>query len=101
MKPAILVVTGLAVAMAACAPQTPVVDVTAETEALRATVTRYNAAVEALDGAGLAAFYADDCQIMPTMTMAKMARKARIRVRVVRMFLKPVFPWLRPPVSVR
>jgi ketosteroid isomerase-like protein len=65
MKPAILVVTGLAVAMAACAPQGPAVDVAAETEALRATAARYNAAVEALDAAGMAAFYADDCRSMP------------------------------------
>ncbi len=65
MKPAILVVTGLAVAMAACAPPPPAVDVAAETEALRDTAGRYNAAVEALDASGMAAFYADDSRSMP------------------------------------
>ena len=65
MKPAILVVTGLAVAMAACAPPPPAVDVAAGTEALRDTAGRYNAAVEALDASGMAAFYADDSRSMP------------------------------------
>ena len=68
MKPAILVVTGLAVAMVACAPQAPqapTVDVAAETEALRATAASYNAAAGALDAAAVAAFYADDCRVMP------------------------------------
>jgi len=65
MKSAILVVTGLALAMAACAPQAPSVDVAAETEALRDAAARYNAAVEALDAPGVAAFYADDCRSMP------------------------------------
>ena len=65
MKPAILVVTGLTVAMAACAPPAPAVDVAAETEALRDTAARYNAAVEALDASGMAAFYSDDSRSMP------------------------------------
>ena len=65
MKPAILVVTGLTVAMAACAPPAPAVDVAAETEALRAEARAYSAAVEALDAVGMAAYYADDSRSMP------------------------------------
>ena len=65
MKLATLVITGLTVAIAACAPQAPVVDVAAETEALRAETLGYNIAVEALDAAGMAAYYADDSRSMP------------------------------------
>jgi ketosteroid isomerase-like protein len=58
----------MAIAMAACAPQAPVMDVAAETEALRATAARYNTTLEARDAAGTAAFYTNDCRSMPPNT---------------------------------
>jgi len=50
--------------------------------------------------AGVTRSRGEDRQIMPAMTMAKMARKARIRARVVRICFKPDLPWLHPSFSV-
>jgi ketosteroid isomerase-like protein len=66
MKRGILVVAGMILVMAGCAPQGgPTVDVAAETQALRDAADGYSAAVEALDGAAAANYYASHSVIMP------------------------------------
>jgi ketosteroid isomerase-like protein len=65
MRTVIVSIAAVAAVLAACAPQTPTVDIAAETEALRETAASYNEAVESMDGARVAVFYADDAQAMP------------------------------------
>ena len=65
MKSGIFVVIGLTVALTACAPAAPAIDIAAETEALQAAVNAYSAAGEARDSAAMAVFYADDGLAMP------------------------------------
>jgi ketosteroid isomerase-like protein len=68
MKLEILAVTGLAVALTACAPaapEAPAIDIAAETAALQAAATAYTDAARVLDPSAMAAFYAEDGLAMP------------------------------------
>jgi uncharacterized protein (TIGR02246 family) len=55
----------LAIALAACQPAAPKVDVAAEEAAIRAQVAAFNTAVAAYDSAGAAAIYAPDAVLLP------------------------------------
>jgi uncharacterized protein (TIGR02246 family) len=55
----------LAVALAACQPAAPAVDIAAEEAAIRAQVAAFNAALAAYDEAAAAAVYAPDAVMLP------------------------------------
>ena len=55
----------LLIALAACQPATPKVDMAAEEQAIRAQVAAFNAAVAAYNDSAVAAVYAPDAVILP------------------------------------